>query len=156
MKKIAILFLMLGLAPVTVAHQLLKSQQMPDGLGCTFEKSVLFTATATGELKVRLTEHKEQFVLEQGGLDASKIIFSGLNTNKPVVRGNLREIGLDVINRERDGEILYLRSTGGGAGEVLYTIYRKNKVVIESRQTDLTPLLPEVVPLGTMAIGKCE
>ena len=139
------------------AHQLIKSQQMPDGLVCTIEKSVHLQETVTGELKVWLSEDQEPLLLERGGVDANTLIFSGLNTDKPVVRGNIWEVALRVVSRQRAGEILYLRDASTtGSGEVLYTIYRKKKVVIESLQTDLTPLQPEALATGTMAIGKCK
>jgi hypothetical protein len=101
---------------------------------------------------VVMLEPSTMKLISEVGDDASlTIILAGLDTEHPVMRGNIGESKLDVLRRKP--EAVWLAETPTLGGVNIWTYFRKERVVILSKQYT-QPAAPG--PFGLMVIGKCE
>jgi len=100
---------------------------------------------------VRLEPGTTKLISEVGEDENLTIILAGLDTEHPVLRGNFGESELDVVRRKP--EAVWLAETPTLGGVNIWTYFRKERVVILSKQYT-QPAAPG--PFGLMVIGKCE
>jgi len=161
------LFLLLGLAAAAVAAYLLlywrrppeaervaapskptvsleeKQAEAQTILVCTFQASGIVTETESGKLSAE-ADTKERW----------SIIFAGLVTNEPVMKGNLGETKLRVLRRTPEG--LWLAEEPPDSGLNVFAIFPRSRTAIMSKQYDIGLMLGKVLPFGLISIGKCE
>lgn len=107
-------------------------------LECTYTKLALFDPKGTGDVSIELAS------------DNQRIIFAGLDTNVPKIKGNVGESPLKVI--KRDASTLWLSEEPSLGGINLFTIFLDRKMFICSKQY----LLPSGQPFGMMFMGHCK
>lgn len=134
MRRIAVAILIvlpfLGLSPAAKPQQTIAV--------CRLEKTAVVTIVP-GTMKP---------ISEVGDDEDLRIILAGLDTDHPVVRGNLPESKLDVLRRTPEAVWMAERPTLGGVN--VWTYFHKERVLILGKQYMLG------APYGLMAIGKCE
>ncbi len=97
---------------------------------------------------VRLESGTMKLISEVGEDEDLTIILASLDTDHPVVRGNLPESKLSVLRRTP--EAVWMSETPTLGGVNVWTYFHKERVLILAKQYKLGG------PLGLMVIGKCE
>jgi hypothetical protein len=107
-------------------------------LTCRFEEETGFKI-----IKERVAHHRN--------VDSTEVVFAGLDSASPIMKGNAGESRLTVVRREAD--TVWLMEQPPLSGVNVYTIFRDTKRVIGSKQYRATML--DVVFALTW-IGQCR
>lgn len=81
--------------------------------------------------------------------NADPVIFAGLDTETPVMKGNMGETSLSVLMR--DSETIWLVEAPPLGGANVWTIFKKQKIAIQAKQYSMFGK-----PFGLMSMGKCD
>ena len=108
-------------------------------LTCRFEEETGFTIE-----KGRVVHHREPF-------GPNDVVFAGLDSSAPAMKGDVGESRLVVVRRDSDTVWLMEQPPLGGVN--LYTIFRDTKRVVGSKQ--YRPPTPDVVFALTWT-GQCR
>lgn len=122
-------------------------------LVCGFERTGLVYQESSGEFSAEIGEGPP-IQLSPDELDSETVVISGLDTEKPVLKGNWGESVLTIlrtIEHKDFGKVVWLAETPPLGGVNIYTVFLKSKTVIESKQQIFIK-----DPLGSIAIGKCK
>ena len=77
------------------------------------------------------------------------VIFAGLDTKSPVMKGNMGETPLTILMQNSDA--IWLAEAPPLGGLNLWTIFKKQKIAIQSKQYSMLGK-----PFGLMSMGWCE
>ncbi len=107
-------------------------------LTCKFEDISTFYYD-NGKVKAELDKEK----------NANQVIFAGLDTETPVMKGNMGETPLGIL--KKDSDVIWLAEMTDLGSINVWTIFKKQKIVIQAKQYSMFGK-----PFGLMAMGKCK
>jgi len=107
-------------------------------LQCTFSRIATFDPKGKDDVKAVVSKD-----------DPWVVIFAGLDSASPKLKGNMGESSLEVIRRESDGIWLAEKPLLGGVN--IWTVFFSTRIAILSKQYTIGGK-----PFGMMSMGHCK